>query len=295
MSSSMRNFVEAYHAVHSQEAKEELTSGRDAISEMNLSVLTDNDLNEIVEEVLEDIFESGLLVNEVHNIFSDMFVESDIVGRQQKIDRLCEALNTGFDLVESKAPTQALEEFRKYRHNKKLQESWSDRFNQEKRVKKHHGAIVAQEALNVKNLLTQMFNSKNEEFKALTPDKKDRIRNQAERRGKDANRKQSAGDYPTSTRKDQEVRKMKSVLNNEVDLDFVNSLIESGKFSDEEIEKIVEAQVARNNPEKYEGEQDKKLERDKPYAERSKAAQMADPKRGINSPAFKKFMQQQGA
>ncbi len=290
----MRNFVEAYHAVHSQEAKEELTSGRDAISEMNLSVLTDNDLNEIVEEVLEDIFESGLLVNEVHNIFSDMFVESDIVGRQQKIDRLCEALNTGFDLVESKAPTQALEEFRKYRHNKKLQESWSDRFNQEKRVKKHHGAIVAQEALNVKNLLTQMFNSKNEEFKALTPDDKDRIRNQAERRKKSADRAQNASDYPTSTRKDQEVRKMKSVLNNEVDLDFVNSLIESGKFSDEEIEKIVEAQVARNNPEKYEGEQDKKLERDKPYAERSKAAQMADPKRGINSPAFKKFMQQQG-
>jgi hypothetical protein len=128
-----------------------------------------------------------------------------------------------------------------------------------------------------------------EEFKALTPDKKDRIRNQAERRGKDANREQSAGNYPTSTRKDQEVRKMKSVLNNEVDLDFVNSLIESGKFSDEEIEKIVEAQVARNDPEKYERDQEKKDTRSK------KQKRMDDPEKGINSPAFKKFMQQQGA
>jgi len=128
-----------------------------------------------------------------------------------------------------------------------------------------------------------------EEFKALTPDDKDRIRNQAERRGKDANREQSAGNYPTSTKKDQQVRNMKKVLNNEVDLDFVNSLIESGKFSDEEIEKIVEAQVARNNPEEYERDQKKNDTRSK------KQKRMDDPNTGINSPAFKKFMQQQGA
>ncbi len=77
-------------------------------------------------------------------------------------------------------------------------------------------------------------------------------------------------------------------------LGLYNSLIESGQFSEEEIVRIIEAQVARNDPEKYEREQDKKLERDKPYAKRSKAARMADPERGINSPAFKKFMQQQG-
>jgi len=34
------------------------------------------------------------------------------------------------------------------------------------------------------------------------------------------------------------------------DVEFVDNLIESGKFSDEEIEKIVEVQVALNNPEK---------------------------------------------
>ncbi len=72
------------------------------------------------------------------------------------------------------------------------------------------------------------------------------------------------------------------------DVEFVDNLIESGKFSDEEIEKIVEAQVARNNPEKYERDQEKKDTRSK------KQKRMDDPHIGINSPAFKKFMQQQG-
>ena len=35
-------------------------------------------------------------------------------------------------------------------------------------------------------------------------------------------------------------------------------------------------------------------ESDKPYHKRSKAARMRDPKRGINSPAFKEFMRKQG-
>ena len=61
MSSSMRNFMEAYAAVHNQQAKEELTSSRDAISEMNLSPLTDNDLNEIVEEVIHRAHRSPMV------------------------------------------------------------------------------------------------------------------------------------------------------------------------------------------------------------------------------------------
>ena len=156
----MRNFMEAYAAVHNQEAREEASSSRDCISEMNLSSLTDNDLNEIVEEVLEDIFDAGFSIDEAYNIFADMFVESEIVGRQQKIDRLCEALNTGFDLVESKSAVTAIEEFKKHRHDKKLQETWSDKFQQDKRIQKQHSAVVAQESLNVRNLLVQLFNEK---------------------------------------------------------------------------------------------------------------------------------------
>ncbi len=51
-----------------------------------------------------------------------------------------------------------------------------------------------------------------EAFKALTPDDKDRIRNQAERRKKSADRAQNASDYETSTKQDQQVRKMKAVV-----------------------------------------------------------------------------------
>ena len=80
-------------------------------------------------------------------------------------------------------------------------------------------------------------------------------------------------------------------------------LLASGVFSDHEITKIFWSEFdteieenyrAMRNPEKYEREQDKKLERDKPFHKRSRAARMADPERGINSPAFKKFMADRG-
>ncbi len=50
-----------------------------------------------------------------------------------------------------------------------------------------------------------------EEFKALTPDKKRQIRNQADRRKKSADRAQMSSDYETSTKQDQQVRNMKRV------------------------------------------------------------------------------------
>ena len=51
-----------------------------------------------------------------------------------------------------------------------------------------------------------------------------------------------------------------------------------------------------HNPEKYHDSEGnpKDMEMDKPYRQRSKAARMKDPKRGINSPAFKEFMRKQG-
>ena len=80
-------------------------------------------------------------------------------------------------------------------------------------------------------------------------------------------------------------------------------LLASGVFSEHEVTKLIwnefdtdieENYRAMRNPEKYEAERDKKLERDKPYHKRSRAARMADPDRGINSPAFKKFMADRG-
>ena len=78
-------------------------------------------------------------------------------------------------------------------------------------------------------------------------------------------------------------------------------LLASGVFSEHEITKILwsefdESREYAQNPEKYHDSQgyDKKLEKDKPYSKRSRAARMADPERGINSPAFKKFMADRG-
>ena len=68
-----------------------------------------------------------------------------------------------------------------------------------------------------------------------------------------------------------------------------DALIESGKFSDLELQRIIFDDFEegyQKNPEKdpvY-----------KPYKEKTRAERMADPDRGINSPAFKKFMADRG-
>ena len=72
-------------------------------------------------------------------------------------------------------------------------------------------------------------------------------------------------------------------------------LIKSGVFSEEEITKFLWVEFDENRQVAYEPEKHKDPdESDKPYSQRSRAARMRDPKRGINSPAFKKFMASQG-
>ena len=68
-----------------------------------------------------------------------------------------------------------------------------------------------------------------------------------------------------------------------------DALIESGKFSDLELQRFLFdafEEGYQRNPEKD--------PQNKPYKEKSRAERMADPDRGINSPAFKKFMASQG-
>ena len=76
-------------------------------------------------------------------------------------------------------------------------------------------------------------------------------------------------------------------------------LINSGVFSEEEITKFLwvefDESIEENRQVAYEPEKYKDPdESDKPYHKRSKAARMRDPERGINSPAFKKFMADRG-
>jgi len=160
MSSSMRNFMEAYSAVHNTEAREELSSGRDHISEMDLSHLTSGDLVEIAEQVLEVVFET-LTVKEAHEVVTSVFdIETGIDGRAHKVDRLNEAFDSAFAEVGTKAASVALEHFAQYRHNKRLQETWSARFNQEKRVARVHGRLVAEEVASITARLLTMIDEK---------------------------------------------------------------------------------------------------------------------------------------
>ena len=157
MSSSMQNFMEAYAAVHNTEAREELSSNRDLISEMDLSHLTSTDLVEIAEQVLEVAFET-LTVQEAHEVITSMLSEeTEIAGRAHKTDRLLEGFNKAFAEVGSKAASVALEHFAQYRHNKKLQETWTSRFNQEKRVQRVHGRQVAEDVASVKAKLLALL------------------------------------------------------------------------------------------------------------------------------------------
>ena len=68
-----------------------------------------------------------------------------------------------------------------------------------------------------------------------------------------------------------------------------DKLIESGKFSDLELQAFLFdafEEGYQRNPEKD--------PQNKPYKEKTRAERMADPDRGINSPAFKEFMRKQG-
>jgi hypothetical protein len=157
MSSSMRNFMEAYTAVHNTEAKDEFNSKKDAISEMNTSCLTDNDLREIAEQVCEKMFET-VSPAEVEALVEAVISEGTVNGRESKTDRISAAFAETFKRVNSKAAK--LEEFAHYRYSKRLQETWSARFNQEKRVQRTHSALVAKEFATVREGLLVMLEKK---------------------------------------------------------------------------------------------------------------------------------------
>tara|TARA_R100001198_G_scaffold95584_1_gene82050 strand:+ start:1390 stop:2214 length:825 start_codon:yes stop_codon:yes gene_type:complete len=151
--------MEAYTAVHSKEAKEELNSQRDPISEMNTASLQDNDLRELAEEVLEEVFKTST-VKEAEDIIFNMIPESNIVGREEKLERIYAAFGETFSRIKLKDQSGQMESFAKYRQQKRLEESWSARFNQEKRVQRVHSTVVAEDVAIIKKGLLGLFEKK---------------------------------------------------------------------------------------------------------------------------------------
>ena len=155
----MRNFMDAYTAVHSKEAKEELDSLRDPISEMNTARLQDNDLRDLVEEVLEEVFKTST-VKEAEDIIFNMIPESNIVGREEKLERIYAAFGETFSKIRLKNQAGQMEEFAKYRQKKRLEETWSARFNQDKRVARVHSTVIAEDVAVIKKGLLGLFEKK---------------------------------------------------------------------------------------------------------------------------------------
>ena len=176
-------------------------------------------------------------------------------------------------------------------------DSWHKKQAYERNAKTRSEALMSSEELKEKEIYKGKHGQSEKEYQAGRSDAGKRISGDEKhgpasytRRGVKQQEPTKPGEKPEHTPKlgsaeKNELAYRKSRLKKE-DVEFVDNLIESGKFSDEEIEKIVEAQAARNDPEKYERDQEKKDTRSK------KQKRMDDPDIGINSPAFKKFMQQ---
>ena len=160
MSAEMRSFMEAYQAVHNKEAKENLEKGRDSISEMNLSQLTDGDLCEIAEEVLEVMFADGKGVADCEAIVESILTSSTNPGRQAKIERLQESFKKVFGTVKEKSARTAVESYAMYRKGKSLQDNWSRKFSHENGNVRLHNSLVAEDRAGVKNGLLKMIEGK---------------------------------------------------------------------------------------------------------------------------------------
>lgn len=156
----MRNFMEAYMAVHNQDLRDELNYSRDSISEMNLAQLTDTDLIEIVEEVLESVFSEGYSVLECIEIAETFLIPSDNTGRQRKIDRLTEAFVKVFERIDEKASRTAVESYSAYRKGKSLQDSWTNKFSHDRGNVRLHNSLVAEDREFVKSALLGLYEKK---------------------------------------------------------------------------------------------------------------------------------------
>lgn len=121
----MRNFMEAYSAVHNTEAREELLSKRDEIAEMDLSMISDSELEDICEEVLGELFDEGYTVEECEAIFTTVISEAKVTyghdtagSKAKKTDRLERGLKSAIGKVKMKAAKGAVKAYGAYRDAK---------------------------------------------------------------------------------------------------------------------------------------------------------------------------------
>ena len=154
----MNNFMAAYQAVHSPEAKQVFYKSRDQITEMNLSVLFDTDLVDITEQVVAKLFET-LTVSETKSLVEKAFADTPSV-QAQKVSRLLESFKVVFNKVDEVASTVARESFNQYLDRKRLERNKSVMNSVDESHARIHRHKNAGEIENVKNLLLTMLEKK---------------------------------------------------------------------------------------------------------------------------------------
>ena len=98
-----------------------------------------------------------------------------------------------------------------------------------------------------------------------------------------------AYDGPNKAASEAKDRVMQKTKEKQAKMKEENTLLDSGIFTEEEIAKFLWVEFDEGYQRNPEADP-----QNKPYKEKSKKERMADPDRGINSPAFKKFMASQG-
>ena len=320
--SDMRHVYNAYAAIYNPEIKKNVEEARDAFSKMNLNQLNDQDLYEVSEEILEKVFfhhdlDVPTAESLIEAILSDAIAGDKSPLRLDKIERLTEAFASAFDRIKEKSIRVAKESYTDYRNKKEQLSRLSNNSDLDLPKQRLHQSLVAEDRKTVKSGLLEIIEGKvNAGLQAYLDKKKGKKTDDKEENGNGKSSKggkpdfldlDKDGDKKANTTAYQNYKKgMKNKKGEPVykAADHMKEdLLASGVFSEHEVTKLIwnefddsieENYGAMRNPEKYEREQDKKLERDKPYAKRSRAARMADPDRGINSPAFKKFMADRG-
>ena len=157
----MRDLYRAYSAVHDTTIKEELDTSKDQISAMNLGQLTEGDLLEVCEEIVEGLFQYGCVLDTAYEVVGSMMeatTEGELPAhRQQKIVRISEAFDKTFEKVATRAERNCEEEFLKYRTNKPLNEKWNSRVNNEVGNEKLHAALIHEDRETIKGGLIEMI------------------------------------------------------------------------------------------------------------------------------------------
>ena len=172
--SDLNNLYRAYSAVHNSEVSKELYEAKDIISGMTLGQLNTADLQELAEEILEDMFEAGWSRYETADIITDILVEASEQSQSQLKDQKIECIGEAFEAALDHCHTE--ERFTQYRQNKKIQENFHNKSNEDRSAKRLHEAIIAPEKKEIKEGLIELITEKTdkrEKMADMNPAKKE--------------------------------------------------------------------------------------------------------------------------